>query len=169
MCSRKRILLVFFGILVLAACVYYFTCYRDLVLVVRPTNMEPSIKSGAIIKAYRRKINIQRGNIVVYDHDGAYFTSRVIGLPGERVAIFEKGVIIGDNMISYENLPKIAEIKKSSGFSGIVTIDSKCYWQLAKDEYFLIGDNYKNSYDSRNFGPIKKKKVIGIVKEIINS
>ena len=32
---------------------------------------------------------------------------------------------------------------------------------LKEDEYFVLGDNRGNSYDSRFFGPIKKDEIIG--------
>ena len=30
-----------------------------------------------------------------------------------------------------------------------------------KDEYFLVGDNRNNSFDSRLFGPISNERIIG--------
>lgn len=34
---------------------------------------------------------------------------------------------------------------------------------LSEDEYFVMGDNYNISYDSRYFGPINKKDILGKV------
>ena len=33
--------------------------------------------------------------------------------------------------------------------------------KLAENEYFLVGDNRDNSFDSRMFGPISKDRIIG--------
>lgn len=30
---------------------------------------------------------------------------------------------------------------------------------LKADEYYVVGDNMNNSYDSRNYGPIKKSQI----------
>jgi len=35
-------------------------------------------------------------------------------------------------------------------------------YKLANNNYFLIGDNRHNSYDSRHFGPIQEENIIGI-------
>jgi signal peptidase I len=34
---------------------------------------------------------------------------------------------------------------------------------LGKDQYFLIGDNATNSYDSRYFGPVHRVQIVGII------
>lgn len=36
-------------------------------------------------------------------------------------------------------------------------------WELGEDEYFVLGDNRlpRESNDSRIFGPIKKKAIVG--------
>jgi len=34
---------------------------------------------------------------------------------------------------------------------------------LANDEYFVLGDNRYASYDSRRWGPVSKKDIIGRV------
>jgi len=43
-----------------------------------------------------------------------------------------------------------------------VIIENKEY-HLDKDYYFVMGDNINNSEDSRDFGPIHKSKIIGII------
>ena len=36
-------------------------------------------------------------------------------------------------------------------------------WKLNTSEYFVIGDNTSQSTDSRNFGPITRDEIIGVV------
>jgi len=37
-------------------------------------------------------------------------------------------------------------------------------YRLEKDQYFVVGDNTTNSFDSRDYGPIKRKQLVGIVR-----
>jgi len=42
------------------------------------------------------------------------------------------------------------------------------YYKVPKDKYFVIGDNLNMSNDSRNFGPIEFKDIIGKVVFSVN-
>ena len=99
----------------------------------------------------------KRGEVIVFRAptvEKDYYLKRVIGLPGERVKVEDDKVIVYNNdnstgvlleEIYLENVPT----------PGQTTIT------LGPDEYFVIGDNRKASFDSRRFGPIKKADIIG--------
>lgn len=36
--------------------------------------------------------------------------------------------------------------------------------KLKKDEYFILGDNSRTSLDSRDYGPVKRSQIVGVVK-----
>lgn len=42
-------------------------------------------------------------------------------------------------------------------------VTSQYYHTTKRHEYFVVGDNYKNSYDSRNYGCINQQEIIGKV------
>ena len=41
--------------------------------------------------------------------------------------------------------------------------DRELKFVLGRDEYFVLGDNYIHSNDSRHYGPVNKKQIIGKV------
>jgi signal peptidase I len=83
---------------------------------------------------------------------GTAFIKRVVGLPGDRIAIrgghvFRNGVKEKDSYIAPCNGGGACD------FPGTITIP--------RDEYFMMGDNRGDSDDSRYWGPIRKSWIIG--------
>ncbi|MDD5749257.1 MAG: signal peptidase I [Patescibacteria group bacterium] len=95
----------------------------------------------------------QRGEVIIFKNPrqrGSYFIKRVIGLPGEEVSLKEGRVYIDGQILAEEYI---------SHFS---TEDHPSV-ALADDQYFILGDNRINSFDSRQLGPIAKSNIIGRV------
>jgi signal peptidase I len=86
-----------------------------------------------------------------------YFIKRIIGLPGEKVEISD-----GKLFIYNEQHPDGWELSEKYLDPNAKLIGSKIV-QLAEDEYYLLGDNRQESLDSRFFGPVKRKLIIGRV------
>jgi len=85
---------------------------------------------------------------------------RVVGLPGETVAISEGGILINGRIV-----PKPAPLKSirylSLGRFGIMPLE------LGPREYFVLGDNSYLSRDSRRYGPIPRGSIFGRAEWII--
>ncbi len=94
------------------------------------------------------------------------FVKRVIGLPGERVA-FEDGLVY--IYLPNQNFPILLD-ESSYLPAGTMTykntrdgVEKFVEPVLGPDEYYLLGDNRMNSYDSRAMGPVKKNDIYGII------
>ncbi len=101
-----------------------------------------------------------RGEVVVFKYPEdpkQYFLKRIIGLPGERVKITEGKVIVYN-----DEHPEGVTIDESYLPPEWPTMGEK-NTTLKSDEYFVLGDNRPNSYDSRRFGPVKKDAIVGRV------
>lgn len=104
----------------------------------------------------------QRGEVIVFRYTGdksSFFIKRIIGLPGEKVVVKDGKVeIIGAGEDSKAiTLDEHYLPVQTKTVGEVVT-------KLADDEYFVMGDNRSNSFDSRNWGPLHKKDIIGIVR-----
>ncbi|NLM79031.1 MAG: signal peptidase I [Ruminococcaceae bacterium] len=87
--------------------------------------------------------------------DGPNIIKRIIGMPGDAIRIGEEGVYRNGQLLDEPYL-----------VPGTVTrLRSLMYEQvtLQEDEYFIMGDNREISLDSRTFGPVHKKSIIGKV------
>ena len=93
------------------------------------------------------------GEIIVFRFPGEPkrdFVKRVVGLPGDEVAIVDGQVLVNG---AIHNEPYLRE-----PFSG-----SMPPRQMEEGEYFVMGDNRSHSNDSRNWGPVPEENVVGKV------
>lgn len=147
--------LVILGVLLIV--IYIVTLEQ----VVGPS-MSPTLKDGdiVILNKFSYKFNdIKRGDIVSLNYaDTKYLIKRVIGLPGEYVAIKDNKVYIGDKILK-EYYLKDVEMKD-------FTLNDLGYDVIPKNKYLVLGDNRGNSLDSRDqkVGLIDKKDIVGKVK-----
>lgn len=107
-----------------------------------------------------------RGDIVVftepqlnrYGQDpGKQLIKRVIGLPGDRVVIKDNEVTVyssehPNGMHPDTDLPYNRTEKDTTGDVDVV---------VPKDQVYVLGDNRTNSLDSRAFGPVDHRHIIG--------
>ncbi len=104
-----------------------------------------------------------RGEVVVLrdprvNHQKQFFIKRVIGLPGEQVAI-ENGQV---KIINTEN-PKGLVLEESYIPQEATTTSNGEPVTLKPGEYFVLGDNREHSYDSRYVGAFQKNEIVGRV------
>jgi len=98
-----------------------------------------------------------RGDVIVFRYPGnpsIFYIKRIIGLPGETVSI-SKGVInitAGGNSFP---LPEPYIVNEDATYTKNVTLN--------EGEYFVMGDNRPNSSDSRVWGPLPRKNIVGRV------
>jgi signal peptidase I len=83
-------------------------------------------------------------------HSDTTFVKRVVGLPGDRIAVVDGHVI--------RNGEPVSEPFASSCSAAECNLDPMT---VPKGMYFLMGDNRGNSDDSRFWGPVPRDWIIG--------
>lgn len=101
-----------------------------------------------------------RGEVVVFklpQDPRQYYIKRVIGLPGETVIIRDGAVTIQN-----DEHPEGFTLTEAPYLGTTPTPGDKTT-HLKEDEYFVMGDNRTRSSDSRSFGGVNKKYIVGRV------
>jgi signal peptidase I len=117
----------------------------------------------------------RRGEIMVFSTtgiqslvQGTHYIKRLCGLPNDRVAIHPPNLVINGEVITEpETIARIA--RKDPGYSGYQLAyggdaqltRENLEWPLQADQYFALGDNTMNSRDSRYWGPVPAKNLVG--------
>lgn len=142
--------------LVIVAPIRYFLFQP---FIVSGESMSPNFESGDYLivdEISYRFSEPQRGDVIVFNwpkDTKQRFIKRVIGLPGETVSVKGGQVEVAKDgktdTLAERYLPN--DLKTY----GDITIT------LNVDEYFVLGDNREYSYDSRAWGIVPRKDIIG--------
>lgn len=107
-----------------------------------------------------------RGDVIVFSEpglsdfgqdSGKQLIKRVIGLPGERVVV-KDGIV---TVYNKDNPDGFQPDKTLPYGKVIVTTPGNVDVTLGESQVFVCGDNRTNSLDSRVFGPVDSKNIIG--------
>jgi signal peptidase I len=120
--------------------------------IISGNSMYPTLMDSDVCLTAKYRNEPERYDIVVAKVQCHTIIKRVIGLPGETLEVKGGKVYIDGKEVTTEY-----DFYTENG--GILSEP----YTLTTDEYFLMGDNRQESYDSREFGSIKKEDIKGIV------
>ena len=131
---------------------------------VQGASMEPNFENNEYLiinEISYRFSGPQRGDIIIFRYPkdpSQYFIKRVIGLPGETVKIKDNKVYIKNG-----EHPDFVELDESEYLASTVGTFNygRAEYVLEADQYFVMGDNREQSLDSRRFGSVPKRLIIG--------
>ena len=122
--------------------------------VVEGISMQPNFYTGQLIVVNRLIYYFgqpARGDVIVL-HDpedpSQDFIKRVVGLPGEEIAIRAGRVYVNGTLLNEPYIPTFCQSCDGT-------------WDLDADHYFVLGDNRPNSHDSHAFGPLDRRLIVG--------
>jgi signal peptidase I len=141
---------------------------------VEGNSMLPNLldKQDINIEKFSAKLgNFKRGQIIVIKDRNKLLIKRVIGLGGESIELKNKQVYIYNNQNQQGTKLEENYLGKDANLETYPTCkvpDCREEYdnvKIGKNELYLLGDNRIDSNDSRNYGPINKSIVYGILSE----
>jgi signal peptidase I len=125
---------------------------------IRGASMSPTLQDGERYILYRAPYlwrSPRQGEIVVIrdpeDHDLSI--KRIVGLPNDIVQVKRDGI--------YVNNIKLAEPYLPSDTPTVNVPTAPVH--LGEDDYYVLGDNRSRSADSRLYGPVQRKSILGVI------
>jgi signal peptidase I, bacterial type len=127
--------------------------------IVDGASMDPTFKNGQYLVVDELSYHFnapERGSVLIFKYPknpDKYYIKRVIGLPNEQV-IITKGQV------------KIINAEYPEGITLdepyiVYSKDDTSTYKVGENEYFVMGDNRAGSSDSRYWGQVPEKNIIG--------
>jgi signal peptidase I len=136
--------------------------------------------------------NPRRGDIVVFfsPHDGKRLVKRVVGLPGDTIelrnnVLLLNGRPVGNQPIAVDLLRDIPTAERAgrvfateqlpgqshavAGNPAAPALRSFVPLRVPDGQYFMMGDNRDDSFDSRFYGPVERKRIVGRATAVVMS
>jgi signal peptidase I len=132
-----------------------------------------------------------RGDIVVFfsPHDGTRLVKRVIASPGDTVELKNEVLLLNGKAMSYslqdrqrfareiyeDDRAIVAEERGSDRTHLVLALPSRDArrtfgpYTVPEGKYFMMGDSRDNSFDSRYFGFVDRKQIVGKANAVILS
>lgn len=128
--------------------------------------------------------NPKRGDVVVFysPQDGTRLVKRVIGLPGDVIEMRNERLIVNGEPVEYgplggESSGQLPEIEREQSLFATEQLPGHSHavmeipmvparrnfgpMTVPNGRYFMMGDNRDNSFDSRYFGTVERKRILG--------
>jgi signal peptidase I len=128
---------------------------------IHSTAMEPAIKADDHVAVFRFSdwfYTPHRNDVVVFETPplvsricGTRGALRVIGLPGETVTETIGAVSVDGKRLAETSVKPNRRDHRTGA------------WHVPKGRYFLMGDNRRERCDSRSFGSVATKRIVGKV------
>lgn len=153
-----EVLRVFVIALVIVAPIRLFVAQP---FVVSGASMEPTFSDSEYLIVDKLSYSFeepQRGDVVIFRfplEPSKFFIKRVIGLPEESLEIRDANVIITNAEHPEGFLLDESYLARGNRADGFLTIT------LKEGEYFVMGDNRKDSSDSRTWGTLPRGNIVG--------
>lgn len=116
--------------------------------------MQPSFRQGDLLFFFRAEKSFATDDVVLIRYQGDLLPERVIAVAGDVVDITEKGLLVNGVKANEKNAAGETELLGTSVAFPLT---------VPEGQLFVLGDNRGSAADSRIFGCVEEKDVVGLV------
>ena len=136
--------------------------------------------------------NPQRGDIAVFysPHDGKRLVKRVVGLPGDTLELRNNALVINGRLVEYQPIAEelLRDLSptdragrvfatehlpgQTHAVAGNPVLPAKRSFaptRVPEGQYFMMGDNRDDSFDSRYWGTVERRQIVGRATAVVLS
>ena len=118
-------------------------------------SMDTTLHGGQLVFYMRLGANPEVGDIVAIKMaSGDRYIKRVIAVPGDVIDIQGDEVTVNGQVLNEDYISSATDVEGRT-----ITYP----YTVEEDRYFVMGDNREVSIDSRDFGSVLDKQILGIV------
>lgn len=110
-------------------------------------SMLPTYEEGEIVFVNTIAKKLKHDDIIILYYGDIKLIKRVVGVPGNEILVTKSSLYVNNILVCNSNNDFVVEQN----------------FILSNDEYFVLGDNYEDSVDSRYFGSVRMKNIFGKV------
>ncbi|MFA7076046.1 MAG: signal peptidase I [Candidatus Izemoplasmatales bacterium] len=109
-------------------------------------SMQPNFcEHDTVVIIYNSKI--ENNDVLIIEYEESYLIKRLVGMPGDKLVVNDTGIYINDVLVE----------------SYIPHFLIEYNLIIPEGQYYFLGDNRSNSYDSRSIGLFSSDKILGKV------
>lgn len=142
---------------------FFFSSY-----IVDGESMMPTLENGNLLiinKIVDEENDFNRFDVIVFHANSEDdYVKRIIGLPGDRIEYKNDILYINNKAVKEPYLVKYKKAVNGEKLTGDFTLKSITGSEVVPEgSIFVLGDNRRDSYDSRYFGFVPIDSVVGKV------
>lgn len=165
--KRLKVFIVLSVILIIVLLAYSFRSFLFDNYVVDGESMEPTLEDGynlMVNKFIYDVADVDRFDVIVFHKNVKDdYVKRVIGLPGDSIEYENSQLFVNGEHIKEDFLESDALSKYDTETKDFTLNEITGEKKVPEGKLFVLGDNRTNSLDSRKFGFISQKQIVGKV------
>lgn len=149
--NKKKVIYLIVAAVLIVASALYISVYWYQLLLIQGDSMSPTYKNLQLVVIDKHNGDYTYGDVIACRKGKTVLVKRIVGMPGDELYT-ESGNL-------YVNDKKSELVAGNIGYEGVLSKGIA----LQHDEFFVMGDNYAESRDSRyeDIGNIKVENIIG--------